>query len=102
MKPADLRPGHRIAHTVRGMTGPITVHAQPYDDTADAEREGCPELGRVYVDVVVADASYASSKWDPGDLPAGCGADQFQWLGLNPLRYRLTYLPDTDFDVEQP
>lgn len=94
MKPADLQPGHRIAHTVPGMAGTITVTREPWADI-----DGDPHYDRVYVDVEVSDASYASSKWDPEDLPTGCGADQFQWLGLNPLRYRLTYLPDVDITV---
>lgn len=99
MKPADLQPGHRIAHTVPGMTGTITVDTEPYDDTEIAARDGCPELGRVYVDVEVSDRS---SRWDPDDLPACTGAEAFEFLTMvEALRYRLVYLPDTDVEVEQ-
>lgn len=96
MKPADLRPGHQIAHTVPGMTGTITVHEQPWSDVDED-----PTYGRVYVDVVVSDASYAMSRWDPEQLPVGTGAEGFGWLGLDPLRYRLVYLPDHDVQVEE-
>ncbi len=98
MKPADLQPGHRIAHTVPNMNGTVTVDRDPYDDTAYAEREGCPELGRVYIDVTVADRS---SRWDPDMLPAGTGAETFEFLTMTDgLRYRLVYRPDTDVEVE--
>ncbi len=98
MNPADLRPGHRIAHTVPNMNGIITVDREPYDDTAPAIRQGVPELGRVYIDVAVADRS---SHWDPDDLPAGTGAEAFQFLTMTDgLRYRLAYRPDADVKVE--
>lgn len=99
MKPADLQPGHRIAHRVPGMNGSITV-TDAWNDIADAAREGRPELGRVFADVEVSDASHVSSRWDPEHLPQGTGADAFTWLGLNPLRYRLAFLPDSDVEVE--
>ncbi len=100
MKAADLRPGHRIAHTVPNMNGTITV-AKVWNDIADAAKDGCPELGRVYADdVEVSDDAFRSS-WDAEDLPKGTGADTFTWLGLRPLRYRLAFLPDTDVVVEE-
>lgn len=95
MNPADLKPGHRITHTVPKMTGIIAVYAEPWADI-----EGDPHLDRVYVDVEVSDASYATSHWDPEDLPAGTGAEAFTWLGLSPLRYRLTFLPDADVSID--
>ncbi len=99
MKPADLQPGHRIAHAVPNMDGTLTV-TDVWNDIADAAKEGCPELGRVFADVEVSDNTY-SSPWDAENLPKGTGADTFTWLGLNPLRYRLAFLPDADVAVEE-
>ncbi len=97
MKPADLRPGHRIAHTVPNE-GTLTVFRDPWDDTEAATHSGWPDLARVYVDVEVSDRS---SRWDPETLPAGAGATDFQWMGMTPsLRYRLVFLPDADIAVE--
>lgn len=94
MSPADLRPGHRIA---TADLGGFTVIADPYSDIEYAEQEGCPELGRIYVDVEPDDKS---TRWDPDNLPAATGAEAFWWLGSSPLRYRLTFLPDTDVRIE--
>lgn len=99
MKSTDLRPGHRIAHTVPHMTGTITV-TDVRNDVADARGDGWPELGRVYATVVVTDDAYGS-RWDAENLPKGTGADSFTWLGLNPLRYRLAFLPDADVTIEE-
>lgn len=97
MKPADLRPGHRIAHRVPKMDGTITVVTEPW---ADPDNDGS-DLDRIEVEVDVSDASYAQSKWDPDDLPKGTGAVDFQFMDVTPtLRYRLIFHPDTDVEVE--
>ncbi len=93
MKPADLRPGHRIAHTVPHMDGTLTVLSEPWGDT-DSNWSG---VGAVFVTV---EASDRSPVWNSDDLPAGTGADRF--LFITPTRYSLAYLPDTDIDVENP
>ena len=98
MKPADLRPGHRIAHTVPGMTGSITVHAEPWVDI-DIGPDADPSLDRVYIDVEVSDRGH---RWDAANLPAGTGAEAFEFLTMvGALRYRLVYRPDTDVAVEE-
>jgi hypothetical protein len=89
VKPADLQPGHRIAHTVPGMTGSITVVDEPWTDRGlDGEQ--------TVVDVEVADTSW----WTTNDLAAGVGATDAWFVDL-PQVYRLVYLPDTDIKVEQ-
>ncbi len=90
VKPADLKPGHRIlAPTI----GPLTVTAPPYCDIT-----GDLRWDRVYVDVVPDDQS---TRWDPDRLPVETGAGDFQFLGLAPLRYRLVFLPNTVVTVEK-
>lgn len=92
MKPADLRPGQRIAHTVPKMLGAVTVVSEPW-----ANEEDDLGLARVFVDVEVFDRSL---QWDPQCLPAGTGASRVQWLGSTPtLRYRLVFMPDADVAV---
>ncbi len=97
MNPADLRPGHRIAHTVPNMAGTITVAGRPW---VDPDNDGS-EIDRVDVEVDVSDASYAQSKWDPEDLPKGTGAVDFRFKRVMPtLRYSLIFHPDTDVTLE--
>lgn len=85
VKPADLKQGTQI----RSGIGPLTVLAEPFVDL-DPDT---PQFDRVYVDVEPDDKS---SRWDPDDLPKATGAEDFQFLGLSPLRYRLAFLPDTE------
>jgi hypothetical protein len=91
MKPADLKPGHRInAHTT------LTVYADPHIDI-DATNPN-PDLDRVYIDV---EATGDRRTWDPIDIPEATGAEAYAWLGGSPLRYRLAFLPDADVTVEE-
>ncbi len=98
VKPADLRPGDRIAHTVPHMDGTITVFRRPWDDADECRNKNYPaHIARVYVDVEVSDRS---TRWDPDNLAAGTGAVDMQWLGMTPtLRYRLVFMPDADVEV---
>jgi hypothetical protein len=90
VKPADLQPRHRI---LTPTIGPLTVTAPPYCDIT-----GDLRWDRVYVDVAPDDRS---TRWDPDSLPAESSAEAFQFLGLNPLRYRLVFLPNTVVTVEK-
>lgn len=89
MKPADLKPGYRIPAPEFGGLAVISV---PRVDRSDE----WPELNRVYVDVEVL----GRGRWDCDNLPAATGAEAFTFLKLDPPRYRLTYLPDTEVEVE--
>lgn len=91
VKPADLRSGHRIVHTVPNMEGVLTVHGEPWVDLDDEE----PRYSRVYVNV---EASDRSPVWNSEDLPAGTGAERF--LFITPTRYSLCFHADTNVEVE--
>lgn len=104
MKPADLKPGHRITCNMPNFHGALTVITEPF--TADCGPEAAARYGvayraeddRVTVDVTPDDLS---TRWDPDGLPAGTAAETFEWLSLTPrLRYRLFFHPDTDVQVE--
>lgn len=101
MKPADLKPGHRIA--TDGM-GVLTVVADPNVQVGPevAAKYGIaydPALDRVLIDIEPDHTAWTSG-WDVEKLTAAAGADRFQLLTINPLRYRLSYLPDADVRVE--
>lgn len=90
MKPADLKPGHRI---VTRTIGDLTVLEPPYCDIT-----GDLRWDRVYVDAAPGDQS---TRWDADTLPAETGAVGFEFLGLNPQRYRLVFLPNTEVTVRR-
>ncbi len=85
VKPADLRPGHRIVCDMPGFEDGLTVIADP------EVRSG------VAVDVKVADTAH---EMDTQGLPAAVQAESLAFLALNPLRYRLYFHPDPDVAVE--
>lgn len=88
MKPADLRPGHRIARRVPNMDGTITVSSDPWVNVGGARDHIC-------VAVEVSDPGW----WTVDDLAVGVGAVD-AWFTDLPRRYRLRFLPDTDVEVE--
>lgn len=101
MKPADLQPGHRIATADMGT---LTVVPGGWSDVGPeaAERFGIdyePALDRVYIDVE-PDRTAWRPRWDPENLPAATGAENFGLLTISPLRYRLAFLPHTELWVE--
>ncbi len=104
MKPADLRPGHRIVCDMPGFAGALTVVKEPYTGDVGPEaaaRYGVdyqPEDDRVMVNVEPDDKGH---RWMADNLPAATGAKEFQWLGLTPLQYRLYFHPDTDVKVAE-
>ncbi len=91
MKPADLRPGDRLPTSI----GTLVVDVHPWENFDPKT----PEWDRVYVDVRVDDDR--TWRGDPDMLPSATGCDTFQWLGLDPLRYRLGFLPNVDVKVER-
>ncbi len=103
MKPADLRPGHRIVCDMPGFDGALTVVAEPFTDdvgpsaAARFKVDYRPEDDRVHIDVEPDDKGH---RWMADNLPAATGAKDFQWLGTTPLRYRLYFHPDTDVNLE--
>ncbi len=104
MKPADLRPGHRIPCDIPGFDGVLVVVAEPFTDdvgTPAAARfkvDYRPDDDRIHIDVEPTDLS---SRWMSDHLPAATGARAFQWLAAVPRpRYRLYFHPDTDVNVE--
>ncbi len=106
MKPADLRPGHRIACPIPNFQGALVVVDEPFTDdvgpgaAARFSMEYRPEDDRVTVDVEPEDQS---TRWWADHLTAATGAKDYQWLGTTPkLRYRLYFHPDTDITVENP
>jgi hypothetical protein len=87
-----------------GFEGALTVVKDPHAGDVGPEaaaRYGVaylPEDDRVEVDVEPDDKGH---RWMADNLPAATGAKDFQWTGLNPLRYRLYFHPDTDVAVEE-
>lgn len=88
-RPADLHLGDRIP---TDLCGNLVVRTEPFVDECDTD----PRWNRVYVDVVPDDQG---SRWDADRLTEATGAEGFQFLGLHPLRYRLTFLPNAEVAV---
>lgn len=85
MKPADLRPGDRIAACTT-----LTVSAEPWQDR---DPYGL-EAGWVYVDVTT------NGRVNLNHLAATTGAHTVWHLGGPHPRLRLRYRDDTDITVE--
>lgn len=94
MKPAGLKPGHRIA-----LTAPINVPecADALLVQTEAEIRDDNYFGTVVsVDVQVT----AVEAIGPGELLVRSGAARVTGLPNSPEQYRLGYRPDTDVVVE--
>jgi hypothetical protein len=97
VKPADLRPGHRIACDVPGFEGSLTV-VGTWNDIDQANASGFPDAARVNVDVEVSGRPLAHRA-----LRAELGAADSQVLAMtfSGMRYRLYFRPDTEVAVEE-
>lgn len=82
----ELQTGARI---VTEQFGYLTVTQVWADPSLDAPED-------VYVDVRLDTWSH---RWDPDDLPAEAGAQGYGYLGLDPPRYRLRYLPGDEVPI---
>lgn len=83
----DLKEGDRL------------VAADPFGDLTVTRLFADPSLAApqdVYVDVELAAWSH---RWEPTDLPAATGAQDWGFLGLTPPRYRLRYEPGDDVPI---
>lgn len=81
-------------------TGDLIVPAAPFGDMAITNLFADPSVEAaedVYVDVELA--AWSHHQWDPDNLPAAAGAQDYGFLGLNPPRYRLRYGPADEVPI---
>ncbi len=84
MKPADLRPGHRIR---TGGPSPVVVVEDPV-----------ASLGRIFVDVTPESGDHRD-RWDVFDLAAAVGAEEWTWTRSHRTVFRLTFRPEANVTI---
>lgn len=96
MKPADLRPGHRIP-----LSPPSYAPTRSESIVVCSEPEIAYDPGHERIIVGVESGVEATDWIGPGEMLERIDAVRVEGMGESPGRYRVWFHPDTDVNVEK-